>query len=105
MVQDCLGDDFVLRSWVQLLLWKYFGFSPFGYRNEVKKVPHSFFTMGGHIGPIGPVGSQVRSAKKLIIRLFLVQSTLSRSLDLNGPKRELSKVLELNSALSTTIFS
>ena len=44
-----MGDDFVLRSWVQLLLWKYFGFSPFGYRNEVKKVPHSFLTMGGGI--------------------------------------------------------
>ena len=39
MVRDRVGDDFVLRSWVQLLLWKYFGFSPFGYRNEVKKVP------------------------------------------------------------------
>ena len=34
---------------------------------------------GGHISPNGPVGSEVRSAKKLIIGPFLVQSTLSGS--------------------------
>ena len=83
-----MGDDFVLRSWVQLLLWKYFGFSPFGYRNEVKKVPPDLKPWGAYwalMGLDGKAKCEVRSGKKRIIRSLSVQSTNPGSLGLNGP--------------------